>query len=86
MSSSRRVSVAPATPTQSLRSTPASPRTPTHAVIGRRQLNPHQFAAKQSLREDKIFAPFKAALREAKTLVSFIYKADRCQGKLVPLA
>ncbi|KAF9642042.1 hypothetical protein BDM02DRAFT_3249177 [Thelephora ganbajun] len=85
MSSSRQVSVAPTTPTPSLRSTPVSPCTPSRTTIGRRPLNPHQFSVRQPLREDKIFVPFKAALREAKTLVSFVYKADRCQGKLVPI-
>ncbi|KAF9642604.1 hypothetical protein BDM02DRAFT_3192958 [Thelephora ganbajun] len=52
-------------------------------AIGHCSLNQHHFIVRQPLREDKIFTPFKAALREAGTLVSFVYKADRCQGKFV---
>ena len=85
MSSSRHVSVAPATPTQSCRSTPASHGTPKQKVVGRRPLNPLQFSWKQPLRDDRIFGPFRIALREAVTLVSFVYKAERCQGKLAPI-
>ena len=85
MSGSHRPLVSPTTPTQKFGSSP-SPRTPSQAVVGRRPLNAVEFGAKQPLREDKVFGPFEAALREAKTLVSFVYKADRCQGKLVPIA
>lgn len=85
MSSSRPVSVAPETPTRVFRSDPVTPKTPSRISTVRRGLNPVDFAAKQDLREDKIFVPFKIALNEAKTLVSFAYKADRCRGKLVPI-
>ena len=82
MSSSRYVSVAPATPTRSHRSTPLStPRTPT--VTGRRRpLNSHQYTAKKPLRDDKMFAPFKLALQGTMTLASFVYKGSKCEGKL----
>ncbi|KAF9783178.1 hypothetical protein BJ322DRAFT_1110064 [Thelephora terrestris] len=46
---------------------------------------PRPFGARQPLRDDKIFVPFRIALREAKTLVTFVYKSRHCQGKLVPI-
>lgn len=86
MSSSCHVSVTPATPTQSFCSSfILTPHTPTRTSNVRRPLNPLEFGAKQPLQEDKIFVPFKAALQEAKTLILFVYKADCCQGKLVPI-
>lgn len=85
MSSSRKVLHAPATPTPSLRSTQASSRTPIRTVIGPLVLNRNDFVSRKPLREDRMFAPFKDALGVAKTLVSFAYKADRCQGKLVQI-
>ena len=69
------------------RSTPGTPtpsQPPAGDFIGR-PITALEFQVKSQLRGDKIFDEFKAALQQAKTIATFEWKANKCQGKLVPV-
>lgn len=44
-----------------------------------------EYQAKSQLRDDKIFEEFKAVLQGATNIVTFEWKANKCQGKFVPI-
>ena len=64
--------------------TPTPSQTLTNDFIGR-PITALESQVKSRLRGDKIFDEFKAALQGAKTIVTFEWKANKCQGKLVPV-
>jgi len=51
----------------------------------RKKITPKEFLAKEVLREDEIFRDFKPVVRSSEFLYSFEWKAEKRQGKFVPV-
>lgn len=64
-------------------STPSTPM-PSQPYGGdfmRQPISQAEYRKREPLRNDRIFNPYRAVIREARTVVSCEWKAKKCQGK-----
>ena len=72
----------------SLRPTPSTPTPSQPKFTGdfmRKPISWEEFNEKAKLRDDRIFDEFRAELRKATTIVTFVWKPNGARAKFVPI-
>ena len=68
-------------------STPSTPTRsqPYRTDFMRKPITADEYSAKEPLRGDVLFEYFKSLLRDATTVVTFVWKPSMCRGKFKPI-